>query len=124
MADEIPIQSLNDLQERMRQLESKNSLFNERLLIVSKNMIEEYKKLMKGVEGVHTDMNGLKDDVNQVKNVVRKVIKEMDIFAKKEDVKVLEKYINLWDPMKFMTEKDVLDLLKKKKEENGGTTHK
>ena len=32
--------------------------------------------------------------------------------AKKEHVKVLEKYINMWEPVNFVTKKDVEDIVK------------
>lgn len=41
----------------------------------------------------------------------------MEHFSRKEDVRVLEKYINLWNPMKFVTEEDVKRILSSKKED-------
>ena len=35
------------------------------------------------------------------------IIKELQSVARKEEVKVLEKYINLWNPIKFVTSNEV-----------------
>jgi len=42
------------------------------------------------------------------------IIKELDIFAKKEQLKVLEKYINLWNPLNFVTTKEVEKIIEEK----------
>jgi len=34
------------------------------------------------------------------------------LFARKDTLKVLEKYINMWDPLKFTTEEDVMRIVK------------
>ena len=48
---------------------------------------------------------------------MKHLLKELELFARKEDVKFLEKYINLWNPMKFVTEQDVKNLLEHNKTE-------
>ena len=52
-------------------------------------------------------------DIETVKNVVKHLSDEAGKFAKNQDVKVLQKYIDYWNPMNFMTEKDVLKLVDK-----------
>ena len=38
---------------------------------------------------------------------MKHLLKELELFARREDVKFLEKYINLWNPLKLVTESDV-----------------
>ncbi|MBM3199607.1 hypothetical protein FJZ53_01630 [Candidatus Woesearchaeota archaeon] len=102
---------LNDLNARIRVLENKYSLFGERLLIVNQNMIEEYKKLMRNIKGIEEDLKEIKSDLHNVKEIVNGITKEMSIFARKDSLQVLEKYINLWNPMNFVTDKDVNNLI-------------
>jgi len=45
----------------------------------------------------------------------------MESFAKQSDIKVLEKYINMWNPIEFVTEKDVLRILENKKGDKSGS---
>ncbi len=104
---------LNDLNARIRVLENKYSLFGERLLIVNQNMIEEYKKLLRNLKTVEDDLKEIKKDLFNVKEIVSGLTKEMGFFARKDNLQVLEKYINLWNPMNFVTEKDVINLIKR-----------
>ena len=102
---------LNDLNARIRVLENKYSLFGERLLVINQNMIEEYKKLIRKNKTVDSELKELKKDLFNVKEVISGLVKELKLFAKKDNLKVLEKYINLWNPMNFVTEKDVINLI-------------
>ena len=40
------------------------------------------------------------------------IVKELQITAKRSEVKVLEKYINFWNPANFVTQNEVESLVK------------
>jgi len=113
-------QIIFELVNRIRVLESKQNLFSEKLLIMNQNMIEEYKKVMGEIKKVNTGIKGVQDDLDNVKNIVRHLSEEASKFAIKSDVKILEKYIKLWDPLKFVTEDEVKEIIGK----NGRSTHR
>jgi hypothetical protein len=106
-------QVMGELVNRVRILESKQSLFAEKLLIMNENMLEEYKKMMDEVKKVNSQVVALKDDIGNMQNIMRHLTQEASGFAKQDDLKVLEKYINVWNPLNFVTEKDVLRLMGK-----------
>ncbi len=104
---------LSDMNARVRVLESKYSLFGERLLIINQNMIEEYKKTIRDMKSMQAELSELKKEVFYLKEVLNDFNKEFDMFARKDSVKILEKYINLWNPMNFVTEQDVISIIKR-----------
>ena len=101
-----------DMVSRTRVLEGKYNLLRDRVLVINQNMIDEYKRLLIELKGLNSDIKDVRDDVFKIKEALKHLIKELDLFARKEDVKVLEKYINLWNPMKFTTEQDVINIIK------------
>ena len=105
---------LADMNNRVRSLETKYSIFGERLLIVNKNMIEEYKKIMKEMKAIDADLQKMKVELVETKSIIKSIVTEMDLFAKKGQVKVLEKYLDLWSPMHFVTEEQVNQLVEQK----------
>ena len=105
-------QAFNELANRIRILESKQSLLSEKLLVMNQNMIEEYKKVMKEIKVIDMEIKDMNKDLANVKNVVRHLTEEAGKFAKQSDVKVLEKYIKLWSPMNFVTEKQVQEMIR------------
>ena len=105
---------LADMNNRVRSLETKYSIFGERLLIVNQNMIEEYKKIMKEMKAIDADLQKMKVELVETKSIIKSMVTEMDLFAKKGQVKVLEKYLDLWSPMHFVTEEQVNQLVEQK----------
>ena len=101
-----------DMVNRTRVLEGKYNLLRDRVLVINQNMIDEYKRLLIELKGLNSDIKDVRDDVFKIKEALKHLIKELDLFARKDDVKVLEKYINLWNPMKFTTEQDVINIIK------------
>ena len=116
---------LNELNSRIRILEGKYNLYGERLLVVNKNMIEEYKKLLRQMKVIDEELAELKKDLDFIKENVKDMSRQMQFFAKKENVKMLEKYINMWNPMNFVTEEELnkaveeaIDKIRKKSPES------
>lgn len=109
---------LNELNTRLRILEGKYNLMRERLFIINENMIDHYKTLSIEMRSLKTDMKEIKESLFSLKEATREVVKELDFFARKEQLKILEKYINMWNPFDFVTEEDVLKLIEKKKVKN------
>jgi archaellum component FlaC len=112
MNGEISVKNIIiDLNTRVRVLEERYNLLREKLLVVNQNMIGEYKKTISEIKAINTDLKEIREDVNQLKDTFKDIIKEMENFARKDNLKVLEKYINMWNPLNFVTEKDVERLI-------------
>lgn len=102
---------LLDMNGRVRDLEGRYNLLRDRVLVINQNMIEEYKKTINETRVINSDIKDIKRDIFQIKETLRHLIQEIEFFARKEDVKLLEKYINLWNPMNFTTEKEVVRIV-------------
>ena len=98
---------LPDVVSRLRILENRYELFGERLLVVNRNMIEEYKNLTQENILLKQEIKKLKESAFNTKETVRQMFRELQFCAKKSDIKALDKYIKMWEPMNFCTEEDV-----------------
>lgn len=98
---------------RLRVIESKQSQFNEKLLLANQNMIESYKGFLNDIKNVRKEIEEINKELKNVKNVVKHLSEEAANFARKDDVKVLEKYINLWNPLNFVTRQELEKLTAK-----------
>src|SRR3989344_8231460 len=105
----------SDSIERLRLIESRYGLLRDRMIIVNQNMVDEYKKLSYDIKIIDSEVKDIKRDLVNVKDALNAVSRELRNFSKVEDLKVLEKYINLWNPLKFVTEEDVLKLINEKR---------
>ena len=105
---------INDLNARVRLLEERYMQLRENLELINDNMVEEQKEVLKRVKGLSEEIKKSKKDVEELNSTINHIIKEVSLFARKDTLKVLEKYINMWNPMKFTTEEDVMQIIKKK----------
>lgn len=105
---------------RVRTLEGKYNLLRDRALIINNNMIMQYRKTTSEMKALEEDIKDIKHSLFQIKETLKHLVREMEGFSRKEELRVLEKYINLWNPMKFVTEGEVRRIVeegKKKKSE-------
>ncbi len=112
-----------DPEEKLRFLESRYSLMRDRMLIINQNMIDQYKKLNSEVKLINDDLKEIKRDLNDLKELNRHVISELQTFARKDNLKVLEKYINFWNPLNFVTEDEVKKLIEENLKEKRSIKH-
>lgn len=99
------------VEERVRILEARYTLMRDRIFLINQNMIQEYRKLSKEIKMIDSEFKSVKQDLNEIKSILRNVVNEMQGFAKKENVKVLEKYVDFWNPLNFVTEKEVIEIM-------------
>jgi len=122
MTQQIPQQPMysnnNDINTRIRILEGKYNLTRERMLLINQNMIDHYKTLNEEIRTIKNDLKEIKEIMETIKETNSIMIKEMSFFARKEQLKVLEKYINMWNPLNFITKEEVLELINKKGDKN------
>ena len=114
LIEQDPNTVFSDLHSKLRNLESKNNLLGENLLTVNQNTIEEYKRINKEIEIINNDLKNLKEELFNLKQIIRGFLNEVDFFAKKSDIKVLEKYINLWNPLEFVREEEIDKIIEEK----------
>ena len=87
-------------------------------------MIGEYKKLIKEIKSLEAEIVDMKNDVNNIKNIIKHLTEEAKNFARKDSLRVLEKYINLWNPLNFVTQSDVKRIVEEELEERKHGRHK
>ena len=105
---------LLSLDSRVRSSETRNLLLKERIEITDRNMIREYKKTLTEIKDINLEVKQIKNDISNIKDALKKVTKELDLFARKENLKILEKYLQIWDPMKFVTQEELREIIKER----------
>ncbi len=107
-----PTYVVNEVISRLRSLESKHSLLSEQVLIINKNMIGEYKQLMRELQVMNDELKVLRTDLFKMKEAMQDISKELNKFAKTDRVALLEKYVDFWNPLHFVTEEEVKKLVR------------
>ncbi len=109
---------LRDFSRRLRLLEERYANQRKNLQVLEHNMISESKKIQQQERVLQQDIDDIKKQLYQMKQQFDIVSAALRDTAKREDVVVLEKYINLWEPLNFVTRKEVEKLVSELLENN------
>jgi chromosome segregation ATPase len=97
---------ISNLSRRVRVLEDQQQNLRRKLDVTEQNIANINKKFRNEVKVLESEINEVKHAITDIDNKILILIKEIRMSAKKEDVDVLEKYINLWEPIQFITRKE------------------
>lgn len=96
-----------ELERRLKVLEENLTNVRRKLLLNEQNDLNRHKRNLLQEKTTQEEINELKKENEMLKRNIREIISELKSAARKEDVEVLKKYIDLWDPTKFVTEETV-----------------
>jgi len=94
---------LNSLGRRVRLIEEGSANVRNMLQITEENMISKNRTFNTEIKALTSDINETRKEVHELKDKILLIISELQTSAKKEDVRILEKYINMWNPVRFVT---------------------
>ncbi len=94
---------INTLNTRLRVGEERYADLRAKLQLLEQNMLSHQKKLSQDMKNFNAEFMEIKRTLGEVENKIILLIKEIQLTAKKEDVDVLKRYVELWEPAKFAT---------------------
>ena len=89
--------------EKQKDIESKIDLLTDKVDLIDHNAIKNFKKVFSDIKSLRSDMTELKHEIEGMKEFNSKVTKQLKLMTTKDEVQKLEKYIDLWNPMDFVT---------------------
>lgn len=117
-------EKINDFSSRIRLLEEKFEQIREKLKATDQNIIRRSNELKEVISQNQAMINEINKSVKEMKETTRHLIKEVETSAKTQDLKVLEKYVDLMDPTRFLTKSEAERMFKKKSEKSSSTGKK
>jgi len=82
--------------------------------VIEQNMLSNHKKAMNEIKSLQSDFTEMRRTIQAVEDKIITIIKELRLTARKEDVDVLKRYLELWDPVKFITSDQVERIIDEK----------
>ena len=122
MANPQPVQTIdpnlyaqiNDLGRRLRTTEGSYSNLRKKTQLTDQNMLSAHKRIGREIKAINEDIKEVKRSMEDINGKIGQIAKELQIFAKKDDVKTLQKYVTMWEPIKFVTEDQVEEIIKER----------
>jgi septal ring factor EnvC (AmiA/AmiB activator) len=112
-----------DNSKRMRVIEERVNNLRKSLQIVEHNFLKETQRFNTEIKSINSEIMDMKHSINELSEKIEMLGFELKETAKKEEIKVFQRYIDLWNPGKFASYSEVekivyrvlSDLIKEKK---------
>lgn len=105
--------SLFSFSNRLLALERQVDTLRNNLQLLEEDIIEKHKEALKQVGAVQDQMADLKNENAQARQAIERLVDRLSEFASKESMDVLQKTVDFWQPLDFVTRREVEDLISK-----------
>ncbi|HIH42039.1 TPA: hypothetical protein HA246_00150 [Candidatus Woesearchaeota archaeon] len=99
--------SYADAERRLIVLEERYSEIRKKLQVAEQNMLSDFKRLHTEVKTSNSEVMETRHEMDDIKGKIMLIIKELQMLARSEDVDVLRKYLDMWQPVNFVTQNEV-----------------
>jgi len=110
---QVPFYQL-DINNRIRDLEEKNKILKERILLIGKNLINIKDETEKEIIMLKSQIRNFQQDIEKIKNILQSLLSETDKFARKSEIYIIERMLKDFQPLEFLREKDIEEMLEQK----------
>jgi len=111
------VAEITNLSRAVKIIEDKYSNLRKKVQLDEQNSLAAQKKLFDEVRVTNSDLLDLKREVEDIKEKILQIIKELKGTAKSEQFEELQKYIEFWEPMNFVTRAEIKKIVEKAMEE-------
>jgi seryl-tRNA synthetase len=105
-------QEINSLSRRIREIEERSQNIRKKVNVIDTNLLSQGKKLSTEVKIMYSEIDDAKHILEDFDNKMLLMIKEIRQCAKDQDLKVLQRYLEMWEPMRFVTRNEVAKIVK------------
>jgi hypothetical protein len=92
----------SDLNAKMRDMEEKQRIMKDRLLLIGQNLIETKETTNQKLLEIKKDLEVIKENMERLSSFLEMASGEFSKFAKKEDLEILTKQAKMFQPPKFI----------------------
>ena len=104
---------IRDVTRRLRVMEERMASDRKNIQLNQQNVLTASKKVNQEIKNMYTELNEIKKELTSFNDQLGLVMAALKNTTKKDDVKVLEKYIELWEPLNFVTKREVEALVRR-----------
>jgi hypothetical protein len=94
---------INNVATRLKIMEDRYNNLRRKIQVLEDNMLRDQKKTDTEVKATNAVVNETNQTIHQLKDNIKLIINELKLCAKNEDVDVLKRYIDLWEPLQYVT---------------------
>lgn len=98
---------IKDVNKRARLIEDRFESMRKKSQLIEDNMLKSTRDINKDLSLVKDEIVNIKRKIRDINDNINLIVNELRSAPKKEDVDELKKYVDIWQPINFVTEKDL-----------------
>jgi len=113
MEEQTPIQQtptsalLTEFSTRLNEIEEKQRLIKDRVLLIGENLISTKEELDKETSEFKNQIKQIDFELKSLKQLVERITNELGNFARKSELEILDRQIKMFKPLKPVRAEDV-----------------
>ena len=104
------------LSRRIKIVEEQLDTLSSKVQLTEKDAIEKHKSSIKRINKTEGDMREIRGKLQEINDLTIRIADRLKDLAPKEDIEILERYSKWWQPLNYVTKKEVSDMINKHKE--------
>lgn len=113
---EILSSNLTSMGSILKVLEERYSNIRKKIQMTDQNLLEFEKSMKSDLRSLNQDLLDIKRSVSEINENLTLMSSELAKAVKQSEFRVLEKYVDMWQPMNFVTKDEFNKLFKNKKQ--------
>ena len=97
---------------RLNEIEEKQSLIKDRILLIGENLISTKEESLKQELNLKKQLKQIEVEINTLKQLINRIIHEMPNLAKKSELEILQRQFKIFQPLEFARIKDIKNIVK------------
>jgi type I site-specific restriction endonuclease len=105
------VKNVVELRESLKIFDQRLSQLKDTIRMVDQNNIDKYKETKELLQGLSSSVSSNKTQLLELEDAMDRLSKQLEKFAKQQDIKVIEKYLEFIDPSRFLSKEDVIKIV-------------
>ncbi|MEM0465425.1 MAG: hypothetical protein QXW97_01840 [Candidatus Pacearchaeota archaeon] len=103
---------LTELSIRISELEERQRLLKDRILLIGKNIITTREELDKQNFDIKKNIKDIEFEIKGIKQLNERIISEIGNFARRSEIQILQRQFEIFQPLKFARIEDVKKIVR------------
>jgi len=104
---------LSEFGTRLNEVEEKQRLIKDRVLLIGENLVSTKEQYEKELGNFRKQISEITADLKGIKQLNKRIVNELENYARKTEVEVVERQIRMFQPLEFARIQDVQRIVQK-----------
>ena|SRR3989344_6371223 len=114
MAEQQDFSWLNELNIKIRDLEERQKMLKDRVLLIGKNLVEMKEGIEESLTELKKNVELFKQEIFRLRDNMSRISEETENFARKSELEILQRQIKMFEPLRYARVEDVENIVEEK----------